>query len=172
MATKVSESALKTFLRRAVPYETRAAPMDLNLRRALVISLVALLVVSAGLFLIGSDPPVVEGNIIMRWLYIPLQFMLGFLFDLRPIAFWVNEAALVWGLGVAAATRGLREAGPVRNYMAMGPVVVAAADGLALAIIVALMIFIVLIWVIISILIIAVILGALVLIVSGAISSR
>ena len=145
MTPKVSESALKTFLRRAVPYETRAAPMDPNLRRGLVISLVALLVVSAGLFLLGSAPPVVEGDIILRWLFVPLQFLVSFLFDIRSVVFWVNEAALVWGLAVAAATKGFREAGPLLNYLSMVPIVVAAADGLAIAIFVALAIFITLV---------------------------
>jgi hypothetical protein len=168
MATKVSESALKTFLRRAVPYETRAAPMDPNLRRALVISLVALFGVSAGLFLLGGAPPVVEGNIILRWLFVPLQILIGFFFDIRPVVFWVNECALVWGLAVVAATKGLREAGPCRNYLAIGPVVIAAADVLAIAIFVALAIFITLIWILITVLIIVVVVSALVLLLAGA----
>jgi hypothetical protein len=170
--SKVPESALRTFLRKAVPYESMAAPMAPALRRALVISLVALFAASAGLFLMGNSPPQVEGNTLLQWLYIPLQFMLAFLFDLRPIAFWANEAALIWGLAVAAATKGFREVGPVLNYMAIVPVVVAVADGLALGIIVALMILIALMWVIITILTIAVILAALALMVSRALGSR
>jgi hypothetical protein len=172
MASKVSESALKTFLRRAVPYESMAAPMDSALRRASVVSLVVLFVASGGLFLMGDAPPRTEGNILLQWLYTPLRFMLSFLFDLRPMAFWANEAALIWSLAVAAATKGFREAGPFLNYLAMVPIVVAAADGLALGIIVALMVLIALMWIIITILIIAVILGALGAMLRGALGSR
>lgn len=143
------------FLKRAVPYETLGAPLDPLLRKTVILSLVTTLVAGVGFLAFSGAPAEMGDDVFIRWLYVPLHGFISFLYDICPVVFWMNLGALLWGLALVVATKGLHEGNRVQNRMSLGPTCVATADAVALAVILALVALIVVVWVLIIALAIA-----------------
>lgn len=151
MASRTYESALRAFLRRAVPYEALAAPMDRGLRAAVLVSL-GVVFLSALLLLAWHGRPglaeeLVGSRFFMPFMGVAVETLLEHLYRGHVLALALNEGALIWGLVLALASRGLSQATRRQNYLALVPVMVAAADLLALAVVAALLAFQLVVWI-------------------------
>lgn len=156
MRIKPHGSALSKFLRRTVPYESLGAPLDANLQQTLIISLVLSLIASVGFLAFANPLPEVGDDVALGFALWPLRGFLNLLHEVRFIAFWLNLGALLLGLTMVVATRGLEEATRRQNWVCLVPVGVAAVDGLGLVIVLALIIYIALVW------LVAIVLGILI----------